>query len=29
MVDIFCPHCEEEISLDDGASGEFECPHCE
>ena len=29
MVDIFCPHCEEEISLDDDASGEFECPHCE
>ena len=29
MVDILCPHCEEEISLDDDASGEFECPFCE
>lgn len=29
MVDILCPHCEEEIGLDDDASGEFACPHCE
>ena len=29
MVDIQCPHCEEEIALDDDASGEFVCPHCE
>ena len=28
MVDILCPHCEEEISLDDDASGEFACPYC-
>jgi hypothetical protein len=29
MVEILCPHCEEEITLDDSAFGEFECPHCE
>ena len=29
MVEIFCPHCEEEIELEDGASGEFACPYCE
>lgn len=29
MVEILCPHCEEEIVLDDDAFGEFECPHCE
>ena len=29
MVEILCPHCEEEIELEDDASGEFECPHCE
>ena len=29
MVEIQCPHCEEEIVLDDDAFGEFECPHCE
>ena len=29
MVEILCPHCEEEIELDDDAFGEFECPHCE
>ena len=28
MVDILCPHCEQEISLDDDASGEFACPYC-
>jgi len=28
MVQILCPHCEEEIELDDNASGEFACPHC-
>ena len=28
MVEIFCPHCEQEIELDDDASGEFACPHC-
>jgi hypothetical protein len=29
MVEILCPHCDEEIALDDDASGEFGCPHCE
>lgn len=29
MVEILCPHCEEEIELDDDASGDFECPYCE
>tara|TARA_B100001287_G_C22389751_1_gene392763 strand:+ start:186 stop:617 length:432 start_codon:yes stop_codon:yes gene_type:complete len=28
MVDILCPHCTEEISLDDDASGDFICPYC-
>ena len=29
MVDILCPHCEEEIELEDDASGEFACPFCD
>tara|TARA_B100001115_G_C15801124_1_gene396198 strand:- start:53 stop:874 length:822 start_codon:yes stop_codon:yes gene_type:complete len=29
MVEILCPHCEEEIELEDEASGEFACPFCE
>ena len=29
MVEILCPHCEEEIELDDDAAGEFGCPFCE
>ena len=29
MVEILCSHCEEEIALDDDASGEFSCPHCD
>ena len=29
MVEILCPHCEEEIELDDDAVGEFACPHCD
>ena len=28
MVEIECPHCEEEIALDDDASGDFVCPYC-
>ena len=28
MVDILCPHCEQEIAIDDDACGDFECPHC-
>ena len=29
MVEILCPHCDEEIALDDDASGEFSCPYCD
>ncbi|MGY8701397.1 MAG: hypothetical protein ACKVHH_01660 [Candidatus Poseidoniales archaeon] len=29
MVEIQCPHCDEEIGLDDDAIGEFSCPHCD
>ena len=29
MVEIQCPHCDEDIELDDGASGLFDCPHCD
>ena len=29
MVEILCPHCHEEIELDDDASGTFGCPFCE
>ena len=29
MVEILCPHCKEQIALDDDASGEFICPYCE
>jgi len=29
MVEILCPHCEEEIELDDDAYGDFSCPHCD
>lgn len=28
MVELLCPHCEEEIELPDDASGLFECPFC-
>ena len=29
MVVIECPHCEEEIEMDDDAYGLFACPYCE
>tara|TARA_B110000495_G_C22419395_1_gene265594 strand:+ start:94 stop:465 length:372 start_codon:yes stop_codon:yes gene_type:complete len=29
MVEIQCPHCEEDVELKDGASGLFDCPHCD
>ena len=29
MVEILCPHCEEEVELDDDASGTYTCPHCD
>lgn len=28
MVEIVCPHCEEEVELPDDTYGEFECPYC-
>ena len=28
MVEIICPHCDQEIELPDDAHGEFECPLC-
>ena len=28
MVDIKCPHCGENIGLEDGISGMFDCPYC-
>ena len=28
MVEIQCPHCDEDVELEDGASGLFDCPHC-
>ena len=29
MVEIQCPHCEEDIELEDGTSGMFDCPYCD
>jgi len=29
MVVIECPHCDEDIELDDDAFGLFDCPYCE
>ena len=29
MVVIECPHCDEEVEMDDDSFGIFECPHCE
>ena len=28
MVEIQCPHCGENIGLEDGISGMFDCPCC-
>ena len=28
MIEILCPHCDEEIELPDDSYGKFECPHC-
>ena len=28
MVEVMCPHCDQEIKLPDDAHGEFECPLC-
>jgi ribosomal protein L37AE/L43A len=29
VVKILCPHCDEEIELDDDSSGIFACPYCD
>ena len=29
MVVIECPHCDEDLEMDDGAHGLFECPYCQ
>ena len=29
VVEIECPHCDEDIELDGGEFGLFECPYCE
>jgi uncharacterized protein (DUF983 family) len=29
MVEIQCPHCEEDVELEDGVFGLFDCPHCD
>jgi uncharacterized Zn-finger protein len=28
MVEIQCPHCDEDIELEDGSYGLFDCPYC-
>ena len=28
MIGIQCPHCGEDVELEDGASGLFDCPYC-
>ena len=29
MIVIQCPHCEEDVELEEGSSGWFSCPHCD
>ena len=29
MVVIECPYCDEDIEMDDDASGLFDCPYCD
>ena len=29
MVIIQCPHCGEDVELEDGVSGLFDCPYCD
>ena len=29
MVELLCPHCDEEMELPSGDYGEYECPHCD
>ncbi|MAE78441.1 MAG: hypothetical protein CL967_01505 [Euryarchaeota archaeon] len=28
MVEVQCPHCDEDVELEDGIFGLFHCPHC-
>ena len=29
MVEIQCPHCNEDVELEGGEFGLFDCPHCD
>jgi len=29
MVEIQCPHCDENVELEDDVFGLFDCPHCD
>ena len=29
MIEIQCPHCDEDIELEDDVFGLFDCPHCD
>lgn len=29
MVEIQCPHCAENVELEDDVFGLFDCPHCD
>ena len=29
MVEIQCPHCDEDVELEDDVFGLFDCPHCD
>ena len=29
MVEIQCPHCDEDVELENGVFGLFDCPHCD
>ena len=29
MTEIQCPHCEQDVELEDGAFGWYDCPHCD
>ena len=28
VVEVQCPHCDEDVELEDGIFGLFHCPHC-
>ena len=29
MVEIQCPHCDEDVELENDVFGLFDCPHCD